>query len=1083
MRKWSIIFFITTTIAFAQNEANIWYFGYYAGLDFNSGSPVALDDGQLRTDEGCASISDSYGNLLFYTDGSTVYDSSHNIMQNGTGLFGGASSTNSAIIVPKPGNSNIYYIFTVKDQRGIEGLSFSEVDMTLNNGMGAITSLKNQILYSPVSEKLTAIKHSNGFDSWVVSHKWSSNEFIAYHVSSLGVNNVPVESSIGNYHGDENDMVQGAMKISPDGTKLATATRKVGVELFDFDNASGKVSNARVLITPDIQLEYYYFYGIEFSSNSRYLYANEQETGVYQFDTKAGDTNDIINSKTTLANYDNNYRYNFGSMQLAFNGKIYVARVNSFYLDVINSPNQMGVASGYQENAIFLNNQRSIYGLPPFIQSFFNLSSLNFENICFGDLTKFLLNDTVDSVVWDFGDPASGVNNTSTDFEPTHVFTSPGSYEVSVTATIGTETATETATVTINELPIIASVVELKQCDNDLDGFSPFNLDEAISKITANASNETITFFETQTDAENNTNPISNLSTYTNQTASLDTVWARVENINGCYKTSQVDLIVTTTQIPNTFMREFYVCDDDTDGISQFDFSSVQSEIESIFPLGQQLIITYYRNEADALAEENPISDITNYSNVGYPNFQQIYVRVDGQLDNDCLGLGAHINLYAEPQPVANQVTLDRQCDDDQDGMFPFDVSLVEPTVLGGQSLADVTVTYLDENNNMLPSPLPNPFLTGSQVITIRVLNNNVGDGSCFDETSLELIVDNQPIAHPVDNQIVCDDGEDDTDGLHDFDTSLIESTILNGQTGMEVHYYDESGTELKSPLPNPFTSSSQTITVNVVNPINDGCYATTSFEFIVNPLPEFTIETPRIVCSSDPIFSVVLDPQESNVNEVFNYEWFFEDGTVLSNQPTLTVSTSGTYSVTLTKTDGTGCSRTRDVFVNASELATITQNDISVTDNSNNNTITININSLGQGDYEFALDDEFLNYQDQPFFNNVTSGIHTIYIRDKKGCGTSSIDVSLIGYPKYFTPNGDGINDFWQIKGVNDQFQTNSDIFIYDRYGKLLKQLATTSNGWDGTMNGRLLPNDDYWFRVYLQDGRVMNGHFTLKR
>ena len=121
--------------------------------------------------------------------------------------------------------------------------------------------------------------------------------------------------------------------------------------------------------------------------------------------------------------------------------------------------------------------------------------------------------------------------------------------------------------------------------------------------------------------------------------------------------------------------------------------------------------------------------------------------------------------------------------------------------------------------------------------------------------------------------------------------------------------------------------------------------------------------------------------------------------------------------------------------------------------------------------------------YQDEPYFHNVSGGIHTVYVRDKHGCGTASITVSVIDYPRFFTPNGDGNNDFWQIQGVNSKFQTSSDIYIFNRYGKLLKQLNPTSSGWNGIINGGLVPNDDYWFSVLLEDGRSFKGHFTLKR
>lgn len=662
---------------------------------------------------------------------------------------------------------------------------------------------------------------------------------------------------------------------------------------------------------------------------------------------------------------------------------------------------------------------------------------------------------------------------------------------------------------TVNPLPIVNSPVVLIQCDDDIDGISFFNLTEGNDEITSNAINETFTYFSTQAGAITGdiTSPdyIASPTTYENNTSPFsDVVWARIESQFGCASVSEIQLNVGTSQIPAGAINEILnQCDDfldingidnanndDRDGIATFDFSYVQAMVENFF-LPQTPTVTFYRNESDALAENDAITNTSSYRNIGYPNTQQIYVRVDSQVGNDCQAFGPFITLNVEPLPVANPVTITRQCDDDNDGQFPFNTSQVESDLLGAQNPANVTVEYFDALNNPLPSPLPNPFLTASQTITIRVTNNTTSapDGPCFDETTLEFIVDISPIANPVTDFIICDgdSGDIDDDGIYPFDTSNIESLVLGSQTGMDVFYtyQDENGNTVSNAtsLPNPFISGIQTVTVDVVNPINTSCFASTNINFIVNPLPEFTIETPQIVCSSDPNFTVTLDPFELNNSEVFIYEWIDENGVSLSNDETLTVSTPGTYSITLTKTDGTNCSRTREVFVNASELATITQADITIVDISDNNTITINEANLGLGDYEYALDDEFSSYQDEPFFDRVRGGIHTIFVRDKKGCGTSSIEISVIDYPNYFTPNGDGTNDFWQILGINAQFQPQSDIYIFDRYGKLMKQLDPISNGWNGTFNGQLLPSDDYWFRVMLDDGREFKGHFSLKR
>ena len=708
-------------------------------------------------------------------------------------------------------------------------------------------------------------------------------------------------------------------------------------------------------------------------------------------------------------------------------------------------------------------------------------------------------------------DAESGINVLSNPHENS---ASPNTQTIHVRVennTTGCVNAFTTFNLIVHPLPVVNSPVVLIQCDdNDPStlGYSPFNLTEANNEISVNSSNETFTYFLTQAAAVlgdiSSLDYISDPTTFINPTVSSDTVWARIESTFDCARVSEIQLFISTTSIPSSFLMVFNQCDDyldingndtvnndDRDGIATFDFSLVDAAISSLIPSGQNpLPPKYYRNEADALAEVHEITNISNYRNIGYPNSQFIYVRVDSDILNDCLGLGAHVLLNIEALPMANPVSISRQCDDDKDGLFPFDTSQVESDLLGTQNTANVTVAYFDEMGAALSSPLPDPFLTAAQTITIRVTNNisSAPDGPCYDETTLEFIVDISPIANPIAPLVICDgdSGDMDHDGLFSFDTSNIKSTVLGSQTGMDVFYtyQDEFGNVTTSQtLSNPLISRTQVINIEVVNPLNLTCTATTTIELIVNPLPDFFIETLQIVCSSDPNFSIILDPIETHPLENFTYQWISPDGSIVSNAPTLTISTPGTYTITLAKTDGTGCSKSRDVFVNASELATITQNDIEIIDISDNNTVIINTNSLGLGDYEFALDDEFSFYQDEPLFERVKGGIHMLYIRDKGGCGTTSIEISVLDYPNFFTPNNDGYNDTWKILGVNTQFQPNTYIHIFDRYGKLLKELAPTSNGWNGTFNGSMMPSDDYWFKVLLQDGRELKGHFTLKR
>lgn len=380
-----------------------------------------------------------------------------------------------------------------------------------------------------------------------------------------------------------------------------------------------------------------------------------------------------------------------------------------------------------------------------------------------------------------------------------------------------------------------------------------------------------------------------------------------------------------------------------------------------------------------------------------------------------------------------------------------------------------------DISNPSIPNPLFSPTTTTTYEVTITENCGNI-----YTE-SFTITVHDNPLAFAPTDIITCEINS----GMALFDLTAKDDEIRNGQNGVTVSYYatQVDADTRNAALVSPYETGSTTIFARVENDEISSCAAFTSLNLIVNPSPDFSIETPQIVCSSDPTFTIVLDPLEGNPSEIYMYEWKDENGLLLSNNSTLSVSTSGIYFVTLTKTDGTSCSKTKKVFVNNSELATITQDDITITDISNNNTITISESHLGLGDYEYALDDAFSFYQDEPFFDYVNGGIHTLYVRDKNGCGTASFEMSVVNYPKFFTPNGDGYHDFWQIEGVNSDFQPSSDIYIFNRYGKLLKQLDPTSSGWNGTFNGVLLSNDDYWFRVLLEDGREFIGHFTLKR
>lgn len=695
----------------------------------------------------------------------------------------------------------------------------------------------------------------------------------------------------------------------------------------------------------------------------------------------------------------------------------------------------------------------------------------------------------IKSVVWNFDDPSSGVNNTSTSIDVNHQFSSAGIYNVTAEVVhLDNTTYTIPKEIEIFEAPNINPSVSLKQCDNsDINGFSFFNLNEVKEKIIINPENYTITFYEEKTQAENKGTAITNITKYQNEQVSVDKVWARVENTNGCYEVSEVNLFVSTTQIPATLLKTYYECDDGTntnDGIATFDFSDVTNDIINIFPANQQLIINYYRNETDALSEENAITDISNYQNTGYQNQQNIYIRVDSKVDNDCLGLGAHISLNVEKVPVANPVIINPECDNDRDGFFSFDTSTIHSTIIGNQT--NITVSYIDENGIELSSPLPNPFITKSQTITARVENTNSLDidGKCFDETILNFIVNSVPIANTIEAQEECDD---DFDGITSFDTSNIENTIIGTQTGLIIKYFDENNNPLPSPLPNPYTTASQTIKVRLENPIYDVCYEETTIDFIVREKPTVVLKTEDIICiTSNSKLKIEVD----NPNLDYSYTWRNENGDIVGNSFATTVFEKGIYSVIATSRYGCD-SDEQEINIRASSISTITINDITVQDDSENNFIKINNSNLGYGTYEFRLLDKNFNilfdFQDEPLFENLDGGVYQIEVNDRNNCGSIIFEIALISFPNFFTPNGDSENDYWQIKGIDKSYYKSGEINIFNRFGKLIAKFNINDLGWDGTYNGKKMSSNNYWFQTHLinqkNEIKIRTGNFSLIR
>jgi len=425
------------------------------------------------------------------------------------------------------------------------------------------------------------------------------------------------------------------------------------------------------------------------------------------------------------------------------------------------------------------------------------------------------------------------------------------------------------------------------------------------------------------------------------------------------------------------------------------------------------------------------------------------------------------IRIEYAPEIVLNNSTL-YQCDDDGDGVTVFDLTKMDNLIKNNDPKLTKLVYYTSLANaqgeiNPITNPTSFKNTTTNQVLYARVSN----EFGCVNYAQLNLTVANNTI--PPQNPIESCDTDAEQDGITQFDlNATVTPQILNGLgTGFIVEYYATANDAIiqKNPLPNLFTNTTpnqQIIYARIIN--GSDCYKITPETLIINTFspPNFEKTTTFLCNGSNTTLTV-----DSGYN---SYLW--NNG---STSNTTNVTISGNYSVTVTNSKG--CKKTKEFIVNSSDIASITNvvaNDFS----GNENMVTIYY--IGNGNYEFSLDG--IIYQDSPAFKGLRAGIYWATARDKNGCGISApYKVYILDYPRFFTPNNDGYNDSWTIKNLDAL--PKSTISIFDRYGKLLKQLSATSNGWNGFYNGKELPSDDYWFAITFDDGKTIKGHFTLKR
>ena len=469
----TVLILACCAVSTAQLETIKWYFGQNAGLDFSTPEPKAEPNSNLMTLEGIATFCDTVGNLLFYTDGRTVWNRQHRVMLNGEGLIGHPSSTESAIIVPCPLKPHIYYVFVVDAERGDNGLSYSLVDMTLDGGLGGITDEKNIQLEQCVGEKVTAVRNYNNTGVWVLSRLDPGDEVVEYFIDEDGlhpesrktfhVSEFFVPEKVQGY--DPNYAI-GYMRVSPNGKKIAclmetSSSVSVGddipcsfLEVFDFNPANGEVTHSLTyLVVPTDEDPVVTVYGVEFSNDASMLYFSLLNS-VYQMDLSYDDAEKSKSSVVKIANLPSELVENTwhlfneqpyvlkrqaGALQLAINGKIYVAQSYYNYLGVINNPREKGDACNFDPEGMFLGEDSySMLGLPNFIPSFFLPPNFEINDVCTNSDVTFGCTDdrAVTSYKWKLTDMDGNIIAQSTERSFSRKMELPGKYRISLTVIV-----------------------------------------------------------------------------------------------------------------------------------------------------------------------------------------------------------------------------------------------------------------------------------------------------------------------------------------------------------------------------------------------------------------------------------------------------------------------------------------------------------------------------------------------------------------------------------------------------------------------------------------------------------------------
>lgn len=489
--------------------------------------------------------------------------------------------------------------------------------------------------------------------------------------------------------------------------------------------------------------------------------------------------------------------------------------------------------------------------------------------------------------------------------------------------------------------------------------------------------------------------------------------------------------------------------------------------------------ITLTVNEPTATAyqwfqDETPLTETSNELEVSEDGFYEVTVT----LANGCEAFGEVTIEFAEA-PTLFDSTLN-QCDLNGDGLTQYNLFDAFDLLTGNQGGIQITSFFI-ENPEINPNAtqISDPQSFNNTIPDQVVFAQGINQLGCTAVASLTLTTGNIVLTLP--NQSVCDEDTIPTDGITSIDLDVITSQIQNDipVNTIATYYLTENDAlatinELGSTFTNVIAFE-QTLIIRLNE--NDQCVSISEITIeIVSPPLLLENETTPYCLDTFPEIITLESGITGNSND-FTYSWQLNGFDIDLFTESIDINEAGLYTVTVTNQDN--CSSSREIEVQGINGPVIT--DVLIEDSSINSTVTVI--TAENGNYEYSILNEFGPYQSSSVFTNISPGFYTVYVRDIEGCGMDSFEFSVLGFPHFFTPNGDGSNDFWQVQGSSETINPIGDISIFDRFGKLLYNTQVLDQGWNGEYNGVLLPINDYWYKVTLQDGRVFTGHISLLR